>query len=407
MQSVAASEIPDRHNGAGWPPGLELGAFCFCVAQAVFLIAAFALGHWLFDQNGARIANDFTGFWPAWRFVLEGNAPLVWDPPSLKAAGNAVIGYDFPGDYPQFYPPHYMMVFAVFGLLPYMASYAVWTALNPLPYIYVIYKIIGDRSAILLACAFPALLANLFIGQNGCLTAALIGGALLAMERGRPVLAGVLIGLLTYKPHFGILIPLALIASQQWRVFVSAAVTVVAVTGASWLLLGTGAWEGFINAILTANQNTLAAGRHDWTKLQSVFGLVRVVGSGVELAWILHGLATAAMAVWVWMAWAGRQPFAIKAAVLSAGCLIAAPYAYMYDVMILAIPIAFLLRDGRNRGFLPGEMMALGAACLLLASFPLVKLPVGVGAAFIVVALIARRWLSLGPRDAAVLAQAA
>ena len=87
----------------------------------------------------------------------------------------------------------------------------------------------------------------------------------------------------------------------------------------------------------------------------------------------------------------------LRAAVLSAGCLIAAPYAYMYDTMILAIPVAFLLRDGRDRGFLPGEMAMLLAACLLLASFPLVKLPVAVGAAFIVVAMIARRWLALGP----------
>jgi hypothetical protein len=292
-----------------------------------------------------------------------------------------------------------MMVFAVFGLLPYMVSYAVWTALNPLPYIYVIYRIIGDRSAILLACAFPALLANLIIGQNGCITAALIGGALLAMER-RPVLAGILIGLVTFKPHFGILIPLALIASQQWRVFISASITVVALAGASWLVLGTGAWEGFINAILSANQNTLGAGHHDWRKLQSVFGLVRVAGGGVELAWLLHGAATLGMAIWVCVAWMGRQPFAIKAAVLSLGALVAAPYAYMYDVMILAVPVAFLLRDGRDRGFLPGEMPALAIACLLLMSFPVVKLPVAVGAAFIVAVLIARRWFAFDRQPA-------
>ena len=108
-----------------------------------------------------------------------------------------------------------MLLFALLATMPYMTSYIVWVTLNPLPYIYVIYRIIGDRSAILLACAFPALLANVIIGQNGCITAALFGGALLAMQYGRPVLSGVLIGLLTYKPHFGILIPLALICSQQ------------------------------------------------------------------------------------------------------------------------------------------------------------------------------------------------
>jgi hypothetical protein len=66
----------------------------------------------------------------------------------------------------------------------------------------------------------------------------------------------------------------------------------------------------------------------------------------------------AAMAAWVCVAWSGRQPFAIKAAVLSAGAMIAAPYVFLYDMMLLAVPIAFLLRDAKERGFLPGELVA-------------------------------------------------
>jgi hypothetical protein len=178
------------------------------------------------------------------------------------------------------------------------------------------------------------------------------------MQYGRPVLSGVLIGLLTYKPHFGILIPLALICSQQWRVFISAAVTALVLAALSLGVLGTASWESFLGAIVSANQNILTVGRHDFGKLQSVFGLVRAAGGSVELAWMLHGAATAAMAAWVCAAWSGRQPFAIKAAVLSAGAMIAAPYVFLYDMMLLAVPIAFLLRDAKERGFLPGELVA-------------------------------------------------
>ena len=98
------------------------------------------------------------------------------------------------------------------------------------------------------------------------------------------------------------------------------------------------------------------------------------------------------MALWMIAAWSGRGPFAIKAAILSVAAVICAPYAYMYDLVLLAIPAAFFLRDGRDRGFLPGEMAGLGAACLLLLAFPLVKAPVGVGASLLLAALIARRW---------------
>lgn len=384
---------------AAWPRGLELAAFCFCVGQAAFLAASFAFGHWLYDPSGARLANDFIGFWPAGQLILDGKADLIYNEAAHKAAGSAVIGYDFEGTYPLFYPPPAMLLFALLATMPYMTSYIVWVTLNPLPYIYVFTRIVGDPRAILLACAFPALLANVIIGQNGCVTAALFGGALLAMPK-RPILAGVLIGLLTYKPHFGILIPIALLASQQWRVTVAATVTALAMAALSLGILGAGAWEGFLNAILSANQNTLTGGRHDWSKLQSLFGLVRVLGGSVDLAWVVHGTAMAVMAVWVFIAWSGRQPFAIKAAVLSVGAVIAAPYVYMYDVMLLAIPVAFLLRDARERGFLPGELLGIGVACLLLGTFPIFKLPVGVGSELIVASLIARRWFALADREA-------
>ena len=57
--------------------------------------------------------------------------------------------------------------------------------------------------------------------------------------------------------------------------------------------------------------------------------------------------------------------------------MVCAPHAYMYDLVVLAVPAAFLLRDGRERGFLRYELAALAGACLLLLSFPLFKAPLG------------------------------
>jgi hypothetical protein len=388
----ASFASPGRREPNAWPPGLELVAFCLCVAHAVFLAASYVLGFWLLDANGSPIATDFTGFWAAGKLVLEGHG-AVYDWDQHKAAAVAALGHDFAGGYPQFYPPPYFLLLALLPLLPYTVSCAVWIVLTALPYVYVIRRIVGERVGILLALAFPAVLANAMIGQNGCITAALMGGALLALER-RPVLAGCLFGLLTYKPHFGILIPLALICAQQWRAFIAAGVVAAALAAASWLILGTAAWDGFFDALLTMNRNVFGMGSADYAKLQSIFGLVRASGGSLALAWALHGAAIAIMAAWVCVVWLGRAPFAIKAAVLSVGAVICAPYAYMYDLVLLAIPTAFFLRDGRDRGFLPGDMIGLAAACLLLAIFPLIKAPVGVGASLILAGLIARRWLS-------------
>jgi hypothetical protein len=395
MQTAAGNIAGYRERRAptSWPNGLEAVAAALLFAQAVFLAAAYVKGYWFIGPDGTPNATDFVGFWPAGRLVLDGQITSIYNEAAHKAAGVAAVGHDFHGTYPLFYPPHYMLLMAALPLLPYTLSYVAWVALTPVPYVFVISRIVGCRSGIVFALAFPALVANAIVGQNGCITAALFGGALAAMQR-RPVLAGILIGLLTYKPHFGILIPLALAASRQGRSFISAAVTAAVLILVSSGILGTAAWSGFFEAIMSANRNTLSAGMHDLSKLQSLFGLVRVLGGDVRLAWLVQAGTMLSMAVFVCAAWAGPQPFAMKAAVLSAGAAISSPYAYMYDLVLLAVPLAYLLADGRDRGFLPGEMLGLAAICLLLAVYPLVQLPVGAVAMLLIVGMIARRFLT-------------
>src|SRR6202023_3344335 len=88
------------------------------------------------------------------------------------------------------------------------------------------------------AAAFPAIFVNLGHGQNGFLTAGLLGAALLSLPR-RPLLSGILFGLLAYKPQFGLLIPIALLAGGQWRATISAGLTVVALMTVATLAFGT------------------------------------------------------------------------------------------------------------------------------------------------------------------------
>jgi len=82
---------------------------------------------------------------------------------------------------------------------------------------------------ILPAIAYPAVFINLGHGHNGFLTAALMGFALLLLDA-RPLLAGIPFGLLAYKPQFGLLIPLVLIATDRWKTFAAAAATVGVLT---------------------------------------------------------------------------------------------------------------------------------------------------------------------------------
>ena len=205
---------------------------------------------------------------------------------------------------------------------------------------------------------------NLGHGHNGFLTAALIAGALVQLDR-RPWLAGMLIGLLAYKPQFGLLIPLVLAVSGRWRVFISAALTVAALAIAVTLAFGGDVWTAFLASTKFTRSVVLEQGGTGWYKIQSVFSLVRMWGGGIPLAYAVQGavsLTVAGALVWLWRA---RKSFALKAAALLIGTVLATPYVLDYDLMLLAPAIAFLAADGAARGVGPYEKTLLASLWLL------------------------------------------
>ena len=371
---------------------IELGCFALCVAQVVFLATAFVQGNWLFDTDGQVIATDFVNVWAGGRQALDGNPAAAYDVAVHKTAEDAALGQRFEGEYPWIYPPTFLFVAAALALLPYLPAYAIWVFATFPAYVAAVRAIVGHPVGILFACAYPGVLSNLMVGQNGFLTAALLGGFLVAIEH-RPLLAGVLLGLLSFKPHFGILLPLALIAGSCWRVIAAAAATVAVLVAASTLVFGWESWQAFFQALPAASQATLTEGRGDFAKLQSVFTATRWLGGGEGLAWALQGLLVGVLAIGLCVIWRSRMSFDMKAAALAIGALLATPYLFLYDLVALAVPMAFLIRAGGQGGFLPGEWPGLGISCLLIFIFPLVKAPVGLAAIIVVGALIIRRVL--------------
>jgi len=120
---------------------------------------------------------------------------------------------------------------------------------------------------------------------------------------------------------------------------------------------------------------------------------VRTLGGSEPLAWTVQAMVALGAASAIAMLWRSRAGYEIKAAALGAGAMLATPYLYTYDLVVLAVPLAFLFRLGRARGFLPHEIAGIGVACLLILIFPFVKAPVGFAAVLVVAALIARRAL--------------
>ncbi|MFZ2068444.1 MAG: glycosyltransferase family 87 protein [Xanthobacteraceae bacterium] len=388
---MVSIEISDgRATGALLAKPVVLIAFALAVAHAVFLASFWVDGLWA-DRTGAP--SDFVAVWAAGKLASAGHPASVYDWGAHKLVEQTAIGHPFAGYFGFHYPPTFLFVAAALAMLSYATAYTVW-ALGTFPaYLIAIRAIVGDRIGYLLAAAFPAVLANFAIGQNGFVTAGLIGGTLVLMRQ-RPIMAGVLLGLLTFKPHLGLLFPIALIAGRQWRVVVTATIVALAMAGASWLAFGADTWQAFVGNIGHTSQAFLSEGSADWRKLQTVFGLTRSLGGSEPLAWSLQAMVTLAAATAVAALWRSTVQYEVKAAALGTGLMLATPYLYTYDLVALAVPLAFLFRLGLTRGFLPQEMIGIGLACLLVLIFPFVDAPTGFAALLVVAALIARRALT-------------
>ena len=372
-------------------PPLLLNACLLLVLYNAAMIPAMYFAHlWLFDSNGHDIATDFVNVWAAGRLALQGHPALAWDWDIQKQVQVAMLGQSYVGNFAWHYPPPFLFVAMVLAHFPYAAGLVGWSVVSFVPYMAMMHAVVGQRFGLVVGAALPVVLANTVVGQNGFLTAALLGGTLVLMPT-RPILSGMCLGLLSYKPQYGLLFPLVLIAASRWTVFFAAAVTTVVLALISWMAFGTDSWVAFFHWLPMFSQAFFTEGRATWFKLQSVFGLVRTMGGSEHLAWIFQWMMSGIVTISLLVVWRSRVDYNLKAAALAAATLLVTPYLFLYDLMILAIPIGLLLRIGLAGSFQRGELLALACAILLLLAFPFFAAPLGLGSTLIVAALIARR----------------
>ncbi len=355
------------------------------------LALMFAQGSWIVDANGKADVTDFLEVWTAGRFALDGAPATAYDWRAHHAAQAALAGHDFHGYLLWSYPPLFLCVAALLAALPYAAAFAGWVVATAGAYAAAIAAIARRREATLAACATPAFFANALVGQNGFLTAALMGSSLLFLER-RPILSGIFLGLLTYKPQFGILFPIVLLAGGYWRALASATVTAALTIAVSWALFGTQTYLAFLHFLPGTSQAILGHGGEDWHKMQSIYALARLFGASDASAWIAQGITVAAcIAGSIWL-WRQKVPFAIKATGLPVAAMLATPYLHMYDFPLLAVSLAFLFRA---HPFDRVEWAGIAAANLLFVAFIFVKVPFGPLIVAIVALLVLRRAIGI------------
>lgn len=340
----------DRSRARGYLMLLALAN----LATLGFLIATSQGG---VDRNGLLIGTDFLSFWTSGQ-MLHAHAN-VYDA-AAHIAGQRTFFAPKDAYTAFFYPPPFLLFCWPLGFLGYFAALALWLAATCAAYLLAVrlwLRRVGlAQPLIVLFAAFPPVLITITHGQTAVLVAALLGlGALLV--RDRPWVAGALFGLAVIKPQFGLLVPIVLLLTREWRVLAGAVLTAALLGLAATVAFGPQIWRDWF-AVSSAAQLAMDDGAVGYAKMQSLYAAARLFGVPSGVAYALQGVLT--LAVIGAVAWAsqGRRYDLPLAALMLTGALLATPFVLDYDMALLAFPLIWLAA----KAFRPWEKLIFAAA---------------------------------------------
>ncbi len=328
--------------------------FIFLLMTVLVAIARIALSLFHATFLGQPLFADYVSFWSAGRLALAGQPAAVYDVARHWAVQRSVFprfGYEA-----FFYPPVFLLLCTPLALPGFYPSFIGFLGFGLLGYGLAMRRLLPGAGVLFLG--FPAVAMNLIYGQNGFLTALLFAAALLALPR-RALLAGMCFGCLSYKPHLAFAIPLALAAARQWRALLAMAGTVALLALGSLAAFGAATWQAFFtHAVMARRTLTVGLVNNDgWASLYRAalqLGGTPAVAGALQAAMSLGVLAAMVLAC-------RRRPAAITG-VLPLAALAATPFLLVYDLTLLAIPMAWMLGEARQHGFLSWERIVLATA---------------------------------------------
>ena len=334
-------------------------AIAVCMAALQFALGYAALGLYftLTESNGSNLAGhrygaDFAGFYAAGSLAAAGRPETAYDLPLHTAAAQATTGAAG-APLPWLYPPVFLLVMELLAYLPYRAAFLLWTGINAMALLGAGLAMRLPHLLTALMVLMPASIGGLLAGQNAGLMAGLLGAGVALLPR-QPVIAGIVLGTLAFKPHLALLVPVALVAARQWRALAACILTVLLLTVAGLWRYGVETWLAFVEALPTAMQN-LSDGSAPWAKMVTVYAAARQLGFADAVAQPLQWfVGIAAIVVMVAIVRRGALPVSPGIAIACAA-LLTTPYALFYDTAMLAPAAAWLCALAYPSGWRTGE----------------------------------------------------
>lgn len=376
---LSAAALLSFFREAGWLDSGRVRSY----TRILFIVFVFGFAIWiglapgLIDHAGKPLGTDFMSFYAASKLALGGHGAQAWDPAAHQAAEDAIFGRSL-GYWAFFYPPPYLLLCLPLAAAPYGAALLLWLGASSAAVVTLARKWLGSLTsspvALIPLLAFPALWINAGNGQNAAImTAIALGGCLWLPQR--PVIAGLLFGLLVMKPQLGLALPLLLILSGRWTTLAAAGLSALVLCLSAWLLVGTSGYLAFWHDSALARA-ALDQGLVPPDRMQSLFAALKVLGAPTALAYLAQALlALGALAVAGYVVWRHKPDAAALGALMIATTLLLTPFLLDYDLLLCAVPLGWLVMRGVTTGFRPWEKLT----GLLVYVLPLMSRPLAIG----------------------------
>lgn len=306
----------------------------------------------LFDRAGNVKFQDFLQFYISARLIREGRASQLYDQQTADRELRGIVG---PSQVrlPTVYGPQVGLLFLPLTNFSFFQAAIIWTAFSVLLYCGCVYALwrscphlrIYSEIVAISAIAFPPFFHFFVRAQLSALVLACFTAAFLAWRGNRPLLAGIALGLLAFKPQFLVAIPLILLFARDWAAFSGLVVSAAAQLGFARLHFGSAVTRSYFDTILHPQRwmsiSELTLAPIQMHSLRSFWILLIPWTAPAFALYLLSSFIVLVLAITIWKS---ASPLALRfSALLLAGALIN-PHLFIYDLLALA-PVFLLLTE--------------------------------------------------------------
>lgn len=337
---------------AGWLTPQRIRAHAMLLAVCLWGVCAVDYATpGIFDRAGNIKFQDFLQFPISAQLISQNRAVQLYDGRILAQQIRGIAGQETRVQLEYFYGPQVALPFIPLLHFSFLAQAEIWVGLSLAMYFGCVYWLWARSPGLRLyrplvaiaAIAYPPLFHFFVRGQISALILMCVAASYFAFRARQSFLAGVALGLLIIKPQFLVAIPLVLLLAQSWRALAGLLLSATAQLGFTYLYFGRSVMHAYINMLLHSarepGSTELSLSRVQMHSLYSFWEILVPWRGGVWALYILTSLMAIGIAAAIWKS---SSSLGIRFSALILAAVLINPHIYIYDLLVLAIPLLLL-----------------------------------------------------------------